>query len=187
MSQRSRRPKLFLGSLVVLFVALAALAACDAPPPSVAEVEATAQAVRLQEPAAVQTAVAAPAIIVAEARATELVTTWGKPSTFYSLVHPARGTLRTIFGSGTPTFFRFEDDFEVTNGPDLHVLIVKARTIPPVIGMEFEDAIDLGRLKGTRGAQNYLIPATTDLVSYWNVLIWSATYKIPFAAAPVPR
>ena len=65
--------------------------------------------------------------------------------------HHGSGTA-SIFKQGEQTVLRFED-FKVTNGPDLHVLLVENVTASQhdAIG----NYVDLGSLKGNMGSQNY--------------------------------
>ena len=53
-------------------------------------------------------------------------------------------------------------------------------------GGAFDDRfVDLGRLKGNIGAQNYAIPASVDLGAYRSVVVWCKRFGVPFAAAGV--
>ena len=83
--------------------------------------------------------------------------------------HKGSGTA-TIFQQGDQRVLRFED-FEVTNGPDLHVLLVQNAD-----GGDPGEYIDLGQLKGNVGNQNYEIPADIDLSQYDGIMI----YCMPF-------
>lgn len=74
------------------------------------------------------------------------------------------------------TIVRFED-FDVTNGPDLFVYLATDASA--------SDFVDLGRLKGNKGNQNYTIPAGTDLEKYDTVLIWCRAFSVLFSTAGV--
>jgi len=93
-------------------------------------------------------------------------------------------------GSGQATVYtlpeggqvlRFED-FTVTNGPDLHVILSKhpAPTNSSDLG---EDHIDLGSLKGNVGSQNYEIPADIDISEYSSVVIYCQPFHVVFSTA----
>ena len=76
------------------------------------------------------------------------------------------------------------EDFDVTNGPDLHALI------SPVPNPESRDDvtaggyIDLGSLKGNRGAQNYDIPADYELPDTpFSIVIYCQPFHVLFASA----
>jgi hypothetical protein len=93
-------------------------------------------------------------------------------------------------GSGQATIYqlpegghvlRFEE-FDVTNGPDLHVILVKNPS--PVSSADVgDDYIDLGSLKGNIGNQNYDIPAGVDLSQYQSVVIYCVPFHVVFATA----
>jgi hypothetical protein len=46
-----------------------------------------------------------------------------------------------------------------------------------------DDFVDLGRLKGNIGDQNYEVPAGTDLEKYRTAVIWCRRFTVAFAAA----
>ncbi|MSR67834.1 hypothetical protein EXS65_03365 [Candidatus Peribacteria bacterium] len=89
-------------------------------------------------------------------------------------------------GSGTATVYllpdgkrilRFED-FTVTNGPALSVYLVRDTN-----GNVDSGSLDLGKLKGNKGSQNYDIPADVDLGLYKSVVIWCVPFGVTFATA----
>ncbi len=89
-------------------------------------------------------------------------------------------------GSGKATVYilpdgkrvlRFED-FTVTNGPALSVYLVRSAD-----GNVDSGYLDLGKLKGNKGNQNYEIPADADLGSYRSVIIWCVPFRVTFATA----
>lgn len=86
-----------------------------------------------------------------------------------------------IFQQGDQRVLRFED-FSVTNGPDLHVILTKHPS-PASRGDVGEDYIDLGSLKGNMGNQNYEIPADVDLSAYQGVVIYCVPFHVVFATA----
>ncbi len=96
-------------------------------------------------------------------------------------LHKGSGSAN-IFQNGDQRVLRFED-FEVTNGPDLHVLLVEniAATNHDAIG----EYVDLGSLKGNRGSQNYEIGTNIDLAKYEGVMIYCAPFHVVFAIAPL--
>lgn len=76
------------------------------------------------------------------------------------------------------------DEFNVTNGPDLHAVL--SRRANPKTGAEVgSDYIDLGLLQGNVGSQNYNIPAEVDLEAYQSVVIYSVQFDTVFANAPL--
>jgi hypothetical protein len=91
-------------------------------------------------------------------------------------------------GSGTATVYELEDgshvlrleDFEVTNGPDLHVYLVPASN---PTGDDIVDYVELGGLKGNIGNQNYEIPADVDPTGFGSVVIYCQPFHVIFSIA----
>ena len=94
-------------------------------------------------------------------------------------------------GSGSASLYELEDgsfvlrfeEFEVTNGPDLHVLLVPThepvdRDLLGDVGYE-----DLGKLKGNIGNQNYELPAGFDPDGTWTVVIYCDPFHVVFSTA----
>jgi hypothetical protein len=92
-------------------------------------------------------------------------------------------------GSGTATIFELPDkglllrleDFTVTNGPDLHVLL--AVGLAPTGRDDLGEYVDLGSLKGNIGNQNYEIPAELVLDAYQSVVIYCVPFHVVFSTA----
>jgi hypothetical protein len=79
-------------------------------------------------------------------------------------------------------FLRLEN-FEVTNGPQLHVILGVDDN--PYNHDTLGDYLDLGPLKGNIGDQNYAIPADIDLDVYGSVVIYCVPFRAIFAIAPL--
>lgn len=94
--------------------------------------------------------------------------------------HMGSGTA-TIYQQGDQNVLRFEN-FEVTNGPDLHVILSKNPN-PTNRDDLGSDHIDLGSLKGNLGSQNYDIPAGLDLTQYQSVVIYCMPFHVVFSVA----
>ncbi|MEW6085518.1 MAG: DM13 domain-containing protein [Chloroflexota bacterium] len=132
---------------------------------------------------AMSTAMAEPAKMMEEAMPEANMTLLAQGS-FYDIIH---------VGSGQALFYQLADgtrilrlqDFEVDNGPELHVYLVPIDPVPASIGVEIEGAVDLGFLKGNIGDQNYEIPADLDLSQFKSVVIWCQPFRVPFIAAPL--
>lgn len=103
---------------------------------------------------------------------------------FYDIAHHGEGTATIYQLQDGARILRFED-FEVLNGPDLHVYLAPQDPVPDTVGSELAGALDLGALKGNVGDQNYEIPADLDLAAYRSVVIWCAPFRVPFSAAPL--
>lgn len=103
---------------------------------------------------------------------------------FYDLAH---------HGMGTATVYQLEDgsrvlrleNFEVLNGPELHVYLTSANPVANTVGVPLENEVDLGALKGNIGNQNYELPIRVNLDLYHSVVIWCVPFQVPFNAAPL--
>ncbi len=93
--------------------------------------------------------------------------------------HQGSGTA-TVLQQGDRRVLRFTD-FEVTNGPDLHVYLVKDINGRSV--QEFDGFVDLGSLKGNIGEQNYDIPADVNLSEYGGIIIYCQPFHVTFSIA----
>lgn len=92
--------------------------------------------------------------------------------------HHAKGTANLI-KVGSSYYVRFEDDFEITNGPDLVVYLGKNN--------RYDLSAKLGVLKGNIGSQNYEAPATIDVSQYNEVWVWCRSFSVPFGAATLQK
>jgi hypothetical protein len=88
--------------------------------------------------------------------------------------HKAEGVAKVIDLTDGRTFLRLEN-LKTTNGPDLYVYLST--------GKDASEIVDLGRLKGNIGNQNYEIPARTDLSKFNTVLIWCKAFSTLFGSA----
>ncbi|HYU64744.1 MAG TPA: DM13 domain-containing protein [Candidatus Paceibacterota bacterium] len=93
-------------------------------------------------------------------------------------IHKGSGYAKLI-EVGDKKFLRFEN-FEVVNGPDLYVYLSKSAS--PTGKIEsLGDYIDLGRLKGTIGNQNYELPQNIN--GYKTAIVWCKRYGVLFTYA----
>jgi Electron transfer DM13 len=100
---------------------------------------------------------------------------------FVSLDHGTRGVARVLALADGSRVVRLEG-LDTSNGPDLYLYV----TSTPATGEEstFDDEfVNLGRLKGNQGDQNYELPPDTDLTRFATVLIWCDRFNSAFGAA----
>jgi electron transfer DM13 len=88
--------------------------------------------------------------------------------------HKVEGVAKAITLANGQTFLRLEN-LKATNGPDLYVYLSKDKGV--------SDIVNLGRLKGNIGNQNYEIPTGTDLSKNSTVLIWFKAFSTLFGSA----
>ena len=119
------------------------------------------------------------------------------PATMVSARRTSTGSFRDADrfhnGSGSATIYAISDDeyllrveeFRVTNGPALHVLL-SAHPDPRSRSEVKDDGyIDLGKLKGNVGNQNYPVPAGVDVSQYRSVVIYCKPFQVIFSVAPL--
>ena len=96
-------------------------------------------------------------------------------------IHKAEGTVTLYLLPDNTRVLRFED-FRVTNGPDLRVILT--RNGEPRTAEEIgADYIELDSLKGNVGNQNYSVPSGVDLSQYNGVVIYSLPFQVIFSTA----
>lgn len=76
-------------------------------------------------------------------------------------------------------------DFRTSNGPDVRVVLVAADDVTDNATAVRAGYVELGRLKGTQGDQNYDVPASIDLSKYRTVTIWCERFDVNFGSAPL--
>jgi hypothetical protein len=89
-------------------------------------------------------------------------------------IHNAEGLAKVIGLDDASMILRLEN-FKATNGPDLYVYLATDKSA--------SDFVNLGRLKGNIGNQNYDIPEGTDFSRYDTVLIWCRAFSVLFGSA----
>lgn len=105
--------------------------------------------------------------------------------TFVSHEHGTTGTVRVVALPDGRRLLRI-DDLDTSNGPDLRVWITDAPVLTGRDGWRvFDDGehVELGRLKGNRGSQNYVLPESVDLSRLGSVSIWCDRFAVSFGAA----
>ena len=94
-------------------------------------------------------------------------------------------------GSGGVTAYRLEDgsqvlrleDIEVTNGPDLRVLVAPGHGITDRSALQAAGDVELGPLKGNIGSQNYDFPDGYQVPEQLTVIIYCKPFHVLFATA----
>src|SRR2546426_1899503 len=103
-------------------------------------------------------------------------------------VHVTSGRA-TIYKSSDGKQYLRLSDFTTSNGPDVHVLLVRAED--KALGQEIVkgnlDGVELGLLKGNQGDQNYDLPATADLNQYQAVAIYCERFHAIFGVAKLEK
>lgn len=97
------------------------------------------------------------------------------------VIHGASGKANIYQLPDNTLVLRLED-FKATNGPDLHVLLTRNPDPrkPEDVG---NDYIDLGKLKGNVGSQNYSVPSEVNFNDYRAVVIFCLPFQVVFSVA----
>jgi len=106
-----------------------------------------------------------------------------------------QGADRFHQGSGEATIYRAPDgshllrleNFQVTNGPELHVILSPNPAPESRDDVHQPGYLDLGSLKGNVGNQNYEIPADVDVSSLSSVVIYCSPFHVVFSIAPLKK
>ncbi len=94
-------------------------------------------------------------------------------------------------GEGDATIYKLPDGshvlrlaaFRVTNGPDLHLILTPNSNPQGRSDVKQQGYIDLGKLKGNIGNQNYPIPEGVDPASFNAAVIYCKPFHVIFSVA----
>jgi hypothetical protein len=103
---------------------------------------------------------------------------------FHSVAHETRGNATVHQLADGKRVLRLTD-FVTSNGPDVRVYLVAADDASDNTTVTQAGFVELGKLKGNEGDQNYDIPAGLDLQRYRAVTIWCRRFSVNFATAPL--
>ena len=99
-------------------------------------------------------------------------------------IHQTSGRA-TIYKTAEDKQYLRLSDFSTSNGPDVHVLLVRAddKALDQEIVKGGLDSVELGSLKGNQGDQNYDLPPAVDLHQYQAVAIYCERFHAIFGMA----
>ncbi|MEU9125436.1 DM13 domain-containing protein [Streptomyces sp. NPDC048506] len=100
---------------------------------------------------------------------------------FVTHEHTTSGTARTVRLADGGQVLRLED-LKTSEGPDVRVYLSPRDAGAVTTGLG-AGAVELGKLKGNLGNQNYAVPNGTDLSKFRSAVIWCARFSVPFGAA----
>lgn len=103
---------------------------------------------------------------------------------FHSVAHETRGVATVLQVAQSKRILRLTE-FTTSNGPDVRVYLVAAADASDNETVKKAGFVELGKLKGTDGDQNYDIPAGLDLNRYRAATIWCKRFAVNFATAPL--
>ena len=107
---------------------------------------------------------------------------------FHGKVHATAGRA-TVYQEVDGKLVLRLTNFKTSNGPDVHVILVAAKDAMDDANFlkDNMEKVELGKLKGNAGNQNYEIPAGTDLTRFRTVSIYCERFNANFGAAPLER
>ncbi|MFD7700619.1 DM13 domain-containing protein [Streptomyces caelestis] len=104
---------------------------------------------------------------------------------FVTHEHDTSGTARVVRLADGGRVLRFED-LKTSEGPDVRVYLSTRDDDAAKEGLG-DGALELGKLKGNLGNQNYTVPAGTDLSRFHSAVIWCERFSVSFGAADLAR
>lgn len=108
--------------------------------------------------------------------------------TFHGKVHETSGRATVYQLADGKKILRLSN-FKTSNGPDVHVILVEAKDAADdanFISGKVEH-IELGKLKGNEGDQNYELPSNVDLAKFRTVSIYCERFNANFGAASLAK
>lgn len=96
------------------------------------------------------------------------------------VAHRGSGKVYVLSLSSGERILRFED-LDILNGPDLRVLLSPNPNVES--SADLGEYIEVGKLKGNIGTQNYILPEDLDISAYNAVVIYCDPFHVVFNAA----
>src|SRR6266550_2521190 len=98
-------------------------------------------------------------------------------------IHKGEGAATLVRLLDGQTVLRLEDDFRVTNGPDLYVYLSGSAAPRTSAALHGTGAFEVAQLKGNMGGQNYALPDDLDLTRFRSVVIYCRRFTTVFSTA----
>ncbi len=107
---------------------------------------------------------------------------------FHGKVHETSGRA-TVYQEADGKLVLRLTGFKTSNGPDVHVILVETKDASDDANFLKSNTsrVELGKLKGNEGDQNYEIPAGADLSKFQTVSIYCERFNANFGAAPLEK
>ncbi len=106
---------------------------------------------------------------------------------FHGAAHKTSGraTLYSVNGKETLRL----TNFKTSNGPDVHVVLIAASDAQDNENFldKSVERVELGKLKGNEGDQDYAVPSGTDLSKFKAVSIYCERFNANFGTAPLEK
>lgn len=107
--------------------------------------------------------------------------------TFHGAAHKTSGRATVYSVNGKETLRL--TNFKTSNGPDVRVVLIAATDAQDDENFLSKNVerVDLGKLKGNEGDQNYSVPSKTDLSRFRAVSIYCERFNANFGTAPLEK
>jgi len=105
---------------------------------------------------------------------------------FHTVAHETKG-VATIYEQPNGERVLRLTEFETSNGPDVRVYLIASTDAMDNETVTRAGFIELGKLKGNVGDQNYTVPADVELSKYQAVTIWCKRFGVNFGTAALVR
>ena len=106
---------------------------------------------------------------------------------FHGAAHKTSGraTIYSVEGKETLRL----TNFKTSNGPDVHVVLIAASDAQDNENFldKSVERVELGKLKGNEGDQDYAVPSGTDLSKFKAVSIYCERFNANFGTAPLEK
>ncbi len=106
---------------------------------------------------------------------------------FHGAAHKTSGraTIYSVDGKETLRL----TNFKTSNGPDVHVVLIAASDAQDNENFldKSVERVELGKLKGNEGDQDYAVPSGTDLSKFKAVSIYCEHFNANFGTAPLEK
>ena len=108
--------------------------------------------------------------------------------TFHGKVHSTSGRATIYQGADGKKILRLTH-FKTSNGPDVHVILIAAKDAKDDANFLSGNVehVEVGKLKGNEGDQNYELPENIDLAKFQTVSIYCERFNANFGAAPLAK
>lgn len=104
--------------------------------------------------------------------------------TFHGAAHETKGVATIYKLDDGKRVLRFTG-FETSNGPDVRVLLTSADDANDDATVKSATRVEVAKLKGNVGDQNYELPNEIDLAKFKSVTIWCNRFNVNFGTAPL--
>jgi len=107
---------------------------------------------------------------------------------FHGKVHATSGRA-TVYQEADGKLVLRLTNFKTSNGPDVHVILAATKDAMDDANFlkDNTDKVELGKLKGNEGDQNYEIPAGTDLTKFRTVSVYCERFHAIFGVARLEK